>query len=314
MFIMDSRIIIEYEWPYLLTFLPPEEELERTAKESGALVRRRGVSSAKTLLRLAMAYGFCGLTLRQTAAWAKVANVADISDVALLKRLKKADSWLGMLLAIKLAERAPPPPSKGNLRVCLIDATTINRPGSKGTNWRVHLCFNLDSLAIEHVELTDGRGGETFKRFTLRPGEIAIGDRGYAHRAGLHSLVTTGADFLVRLNWQNLPLQTPDGKSFDIMDFLRKLPDAEARGTMVRVAPTKELSPIPARLVAVRKSEAAAEASRAKVMRERARKCRNIDPRTLESAGYVFVLTRCYTMYCLTLRSLTSIVSAGRWN
>jgi IS4 transposase len=41
----------------------------------------------------------------------------------------------------------------------------------------------------------------------------------------------------------------------------------------------------------VRKSEAAAEAARASVLRERARKGRTVDPRTLESAGYVFVLT-----------------------
>ena len=42
---MDGKVVIEYEWPYLLTFLPPEEELERTAKETGALRRKRGVSS-----------------------------------------------------------------------------------------------------------------------------------------------------------------------------------------------------------------------------------------------------------------------------
>lgn len=288
---MDSKVVIEYEWQYLLSFLPSEEVLDRTAKESGALVRKRGVSSASVLLRLAMVYGFCGLSLRQTAAWAKVANVADISDVALLKRLRKADSWLGRLLAIKLAERAPPPQKKGSFRVCIVDATTINRPGSKGTDWRVHLGFNLDALAIEHVELTDASGGETFKRFTLGNGEIAIGDRGYAHRAGLRSLVDSGADFLVRLNWQNLPLQTTSGKKFDLLNFLRDLPDAKAKGATVRVAPTKEIPTMEARLVAVRKSEAAAEISRVKVLRDRSRKCRGLDPRTLESAGYVFVLT-----------------------
>lgn len=288
---MDSKVVIEYEWPYLLTFLPPGEDLERTAKETGALRRKRGVSSAEALLRLALAYGFCGLTLRQTAAWAQVAQVADISDVALLKRLRKAEAWLGVLLGVKLAERAPPPPRKGNLRVCLVDATTISRPGSKGTDWRVHLGFDLATMAIDHAELTNASGGETFKRFALRPGEIAVGDRGYAHRAGLRSLADLGADFLVRLNWQNLPLQQPDGRSFDLLDFLRKLPDVKAKDAVLRVAPTKDIPPLPARLVAVRKSEAAAEAARNKVLRERAKKGRKVDPRTLESAGYVFVLT-----------------------
>ena len=51
------------------------------------------------------------------------------------------------------------------------------------------------------------------------------------------------------------------------------------------------IPPIPARLVAIRKSEAAAEAARQKVMKERSKKGRAVDPRTLEAAGYVFLLT-----------------------
>jgi len=53
-------------------------------------VRLREVDSASTLLRLALAYGFCQMSLRQTAAWAEAAGIARISDVALLKRLQKA--------------------------------------------------------------------------------------------------------------------------------------------------------------------------------------------------------------------------------
>ena len=97
---MDSKIILEYQWPYLLSFLPAEEELDRSAKETGALTRKRQVPSASVLLRLALAYGFCGLTLRQTAAWAEVAGVASLSDVALLKRLRASSDWLGLLLGL----------------------------------------------------------------------------------------------------------------------------------------------------------------------------------------------------------------------
>jgi len=289
---VETQVLLEYQWPYLLTFLPPAEELERTARESGALLRKRGVPSAEALLRLALAYGFCGLTLRQTAAWAQVAGVAEVSDVALMKRLRTSDGWLGHLLALKLAESAPPPP-RSTLRLRLFDATTISRPGSTGTDWRVHLGFDLSSLSIDHVELTDDKGGETLTRFALRPGEIAVGDRGYAHRKGLHSVRAAGADFIVRLNWQNLPLKTADGAAFDLLAFLRRLPEARTGECEVVVAASEhdKLPALPARLVAVRKSEAAAEASRAKVLRERAKKSRAVDPRTLESAGYVFVLT-----------------------
>jgi hypothetical protein len=291
---MDSKVLLEYQWPYLLSFLPPEDELERTAMETGALRRRRQVRSASALLRLAFGYGFCGLTLRQTAAWAEVVKVASLSDVALLKRLRAASDWLGLLLGLKLAERAPPPLRGGRrFRLRLVDATTISRPGSKGTDWRVHMGYNLATLSIDHVELTDHNGGETLARFPLGPGDVTVGDAGYAHRRGIHAAVSAGADFLIRLNWQNVPLQHRTGAAFDLLGVLRGLPELDAGDFDVWLkASAKDAIPaVDARLVAIRKSEAAAEAARRRVMQERSRKSRSVDPRTLEAAGYIFVLT-----------------------
>jgi len=290
---MDNKIVLEYQWPYLLSFLPSEAELERTARETGALKRKRSVASASALLRLSLAYGFCGLTLRQTAAWAEVAKVAEVSDVAVLKRLRASDTWLGQLLGLKLAERASPPPPRSEYRLRLFDATCISKPGSTGTDWRVHLGFDLQKMRIDHIELTDASGGESMTRFPMKPGEIAICDRGYAHRRGLRSTRDSGGDFIVRLNWQNLPLQTLRGHSFDIVGFLRKLPDVVPgeEDVLVPAAGGKGTPSLPARIVAVRKSEPAAEASRAKVLRENGKKSLTIDPRSLETAGYMFALT-----------------------
>ncbi|MCZ7557120.1 MAG: hypothetical protein M5R41_12040 [Bacteroidia bacterium] len=127
---MDAKSQLEYEWAHLLSFFPPDDVLERTAKEFGAITRKRLIDKASTLLRLAFAYGFCEMSLRQTAAWAEVIDIAHISDVALMKRLRLASDWLGHLLALKLTERAPPPQLAHAARhLRLVDATTINRPG-----------------------------------------------------------------------------------------------------------------------------------------------------------------------------------------
>lgn len=290
---MDTQVLLEYQWPYLLSFLPPEEELERTAREMGALRRKRGIAGASVLLRLALAYGFCGLTLRQTAAWGQVARVASISNVALLKRLRHSADWLGQLLGLKLAERALPPSTRPACRLRLLDATTISRPGSTGTDWRLHLGFDLGRLAIDHIELTDASGGETLTRFAMAPGEVVIGDRGYAHRKGLRAVTTAGGSFIVRINWQNLPLTDPQGRDFDLLAFLRGLPEATPADTPVVVAacPRDGLAALPARLVALRSSEAAAEAARARTLAANSRKGHRVDPRSLETAGYIFVLT-----------------------
>lgn len=291
---MDTKVLLEYQWPYLLSFVLPEPDLERTAKEMGALQRKRQVSNASVLLRLALAYGLCGLTLRQTAAWAEVAGVASLSDVALLKRLRAASEWLGLLLGLKLAERAPPPPrNSASLRLRLVDATTISRPGSQGTDWRVHMGYDLTTWAINHIELTDARGGETLTRLPVQAGDVVIGDCGYAHRRGLHAVVSAAGQFLIRLNWQNVPLTHPSGEPFDILDALRSLPEVQAGDFAVysKASPKDGVPAIGARLVAIRKTEVAAEAARRRILQERAKKGRRLDPRTLEAAGYIFLLT-----------------------
>lgn len=291
---MKAQELFEHEWPFFLSYLPSSLDMDDAAYRTGAIRRRREVDNASTLLRLILAYGFCGLSLRQTAAWAEAANVAKLSDVALLKRFRRAHPWLALILGVKLAERtscAYHLPQ--GYRIRLIDATTISKPGSKGTDWRLHLSYNLNDLAIEALDLTDSSGGETLRRFTINPGEIAVCDRGYAHRSGLWSVRKLEGHFIVRINWQNVPLLTMDGKPFSTLSFLRTLPNAAAGECLVQTAPDHShgIPSIPCRLVAVRKTEAAAAQSRQAVMRERSRKGRSVDPRTLESAGYFFLLT-----------------------
>jgi hypothetical protein len=179
------------------------------------------------------------------------------------------------------------------MRIKLVDATTISRPGSTGTDWRLHLGFNLDRLAIDAIELTDASGGETLSRFAFSPGEVVVADRGYAHRRGLHNVIAAKAEFLVRINWQNMPLQTHTGVPLDMFHFLRDLPEIRAQDQAVLIAPavSARLPALPARLVAIRKSEAAAEATRQTVLRMSAKKGHTVDPRSLESAAYVILLT-----------------------
>ena len=55
-------------WPGLLARLRELVDLEGSARDCGALLRRRGVADAGVLLRLALVYGGTGLSLRGTAA------------------------------------------------------------------------------------------------------------------------------------------------------------------------------------------------------------------------------------------------------
>jgi len=290
---MEPTESLEHEWPHLLSFLPPEEQLEKTAKSWGALLRKRAVGDASKLLRLALVYGFCGCSLRQTAAWATAAEVASLSDVALLNRLRKASGWLGYLLGIKLADRVGAVPANP-IRLRLIDATMVSAPGSLGTDWRVHLNFDLGAMAISRIEVTPASGGESLQRFELEPEELVVGDRGYANRSGFAHVVDAGAHFIVRLNWSTVPLQQPGSdERFDLLAELRSLPEARAGAwdLEIRADPKKHLKAIPVRLVAIRKSEEAAEEARKKILSNASKKGHEVLPKTLELASYVLVLT-----------------------
>jgi hypothetical protein len=287
---METTKAIDEDWPFLLTLLP--DDLDASAKAFGALLRKRAVGSAAVLLRLAFAYGYCGLSLRGTVTWAREAGLAVLSDVALLKRLRGAAHWLGHLLAQQLAQRSALSREgwPTDLRVRLLDATALSRPGSCGTDYRVHLGFDLSTLTMDAVEVTSAAVGESLKRFTLREGEIGLGDRGYAHRQGIAAAVASGGAVIVRLNWHNVPLQHPDGEPFDLLAALRSLGPTQAGEWAVRTAPAPDGTPaVLGRLIATRKSPKAAEAARRKV-RERARKKgQTPDARTLEAADYCFV-------------------------
>lgn len=290
---MNALSILREQWESLLATLPRGFDLEKTLRQSGALVRRREIRSAEALLRLMLVYSLCGLSLRATAAWAQAHGVAVVSDVALLKRLRKAAPWVGQLLGAKLAERAGEKPAPMAYRLRLVDATTASVPGSKGTDYRVHLGFDLASFQVDRIEVTGAQGAESYSRLEIGRGDLILADRGYCHRAGLAAVRQAGADFLVRINWQNLPLQDSQQKRLDLVHLLEQVHGSEAVEFEVTTVADKRrgLAALPVRLIVARKPQQAAEAERRRIHHEASRKGRTADPRTLRAAAYFFVLT-----------------------
>ena len=283
----EAREWIQFQWPYLLAFLGGERRVEKLAYETGAFVRRREIESPAELLQLVLTWAVGERSLRDTAVMSAEAGMADVSDVALLKRFRKAGDWLGALLAEVLGNNQPT--AGAGLRLRLIDASSIRRRGGPGTDARLHLSLDLGTHCIDQVELTDAKAGETLDRFTFRAGEIVLADRGYAHRGALSSVAKAGASFVVRLPWSNVPLETRDGEAFDVFAALRSLGEASAEEFPVQFrAPDGEI--VRCRFVAVRKSEAETAKSRKRALKERG-KHGKVDSRTLEAAGYIFVLT-----------------------
>lgn len=285
---VDEREWVQFQWPYLLAFLGGEKRVSELAYETGAFTRRREIESPGQLLQLLLTWSVAERSLQETAALAAEAEMADVSDVALMKRFMKAGDWLGSILADMLAGQAMSE-ARAALRLRVMDASSLRARGGRGTDARLHLSMDLRTHRIDQLELTDAKGGETLNRFTFAPGDVAIVDRGYAHREPLGRVARAGAYFIARLTWSNLPLEKRDGERFDLFGALSTLPEAEVQSFPVQFRPS-EGETVPCRMVAIRRSEPAASAARQDVLKER-KKHGSVDPRTLEAAGYFFVLT-----------------------
>lgn len=286
--------LLEASWESILSLLPPVPELDRMARETGAVQRFRKIKNAGELLRILLSYGFCDQSLRSTSAWSKVNGTANISDVAVLQQLRKSEAWLERLIAHVLESRSGPGTTvlKG-LSLRIVDATAICVPGSTTTDYRVHLAYHPQTCRIQSAELTDGTGGERLTRFDAKPGELYIADRAYAHRKGFAWVLNAGAHFIVRMNWHLAQLQQRDGSPFDLFSALRQLPAQGCQEFEVMTEPddANGIPALPGRLVAMRKSPEAAAKARKKAQHEASRKSREINPLTLEACDYIFVLT-----------------------
>lgn len=278
--------VVEQDWQEAIRHIPVD--LEATARESGALLRRRGVRRAEDLLRMALTYALCDWSLRTVAAWACLQGWAELSDTALMWRLQGARVWLGLLVAAWVlrnrSELACHP-----VRLRLIDASVINGPRSKGTDWRLHVSLDLGQGRLEGVEITDNKGAETLVRHPVQAGDIEVADRGYAHPEGIGRVLAGGGKLVVRITLRNLRLYDDEGVKLDLLEWLRQAPEGEAVERAVRIK--TENGTFSLRLIAKRLDRKAAEAARRRLRRRSSRNSRKPKEESLEAAGFLVVMS-----------------------
>lgn len=316
------------DWAILRTLFPRGWEM--LGRDSGAVTRLRGFDSLDDLLRTLLMHVGCGWSLRETAVRAKLAGIADVSDVTLLNRLRQSSEWLrqlcqqlwmeaGVTLDLALTE----------LPVRVLDATVVKEPGKTGSQWRIHYSMRLPSLACDHFEITPAEGhgtGEKLGRFEFRHGELVLADAGYSHPAGVEVVHRSGAHLCVRLNPKALPLHQANGKRFPVLARIKTLRMAGQVGEWPAWVESNGVR-IKGRLCVIRKSQEAIDKAHRRLVRKAQKKQRAVRPGTQECACYVMVYTtlpetqveaarvlECYRLRWqieLTFKRLKSIVQLG---
>ena len=284
------------QFPDLLKRLPTGLDLDRLALETKAIQRKRKIGDGANLLRLALARGPGGLSLRQTSGWVSLLGIVELSNPGVHYRLKQAVAFLAAIVGRLLAVKAPGARLRWPGRTLrLADGSCVSKPGSKGTDWRIHGVFDLGSGGFSHLELTDKHGTEALERGAALAGEIRIGDRGYARAPVLQRFLTEAggtADFIVRVGWAALRLGTPRGKAFDLIGYLQCLPtDMRPHEVTLLAAAGSGKAALPVRLIVQRKTPEATEAARLAVRRAAIKKGKTLDPRSLIAAEFMILGT-----------------------
>jgi hypothetical protein len=289
---MTHESLVDQDWQSVVARLGGAERLNVSARETKAFLRPREIGSAVDLLRMILAYCLGEGGLRSTAAWATSIGLADISNVALLYRLRQCGDWLGLLVGQVLTAAAPKAARGRQIRI--IDATTVPKAGPAAKKqsrlWRIHSAFDVPRERFGYFELTDEQAGETLDRIAVVKGEIRIGDRAYLQPDRMAAVLDAGADLLIRAGWKSARWLDANGHPLDLIAELRKAAPSGLLDRPIWIA-RKGGAPLAVRLVALKKSPEAAAAARRKARREAQREGYQISKRTLAAADWIILVT-----------------------
>jgi hypothetical protein len=289
---MTHERLLDELWTTTLARLGGEEKITAAARETRAFLRPREIKSAVDLLRIVLAYCLGGMGLRSTSAWAAAMGIADVSNVALLGRLRNCTDWMQGLVEDLLAGGSGA--AAGGRPIRLLDGTLVAKASVEarraGGAWRIHAAFDLPSERFSFFELTDEKGSEQLDRVSVVPGEIRIADRGFMSTERLAAVLEAGADVIVRTPWRRVQWLDETGKTLDLVTTLEA---ACATGCIDRPVglARKNAAPLQLRLIAIRKPPAEREKARAKARHEASKEKARISAGTLIAAEWMLLVT-----------------------
>lgn len=281
-------------FPAFLARLPSHIDLEALGRETKAFRRPRGVRSATDLMRLALAWGPGGYSMQRVAAWAGEMTIATLTEDALVQRLHAAGGFLEAVTGQLLRSVAQTPCWHGRvLRVA--DSTSLSKPASTGTDWRVHGVYDLGCGGFTYLKVTDAKSGEALDRGEPVAGEIRIGDRGYANAQAWQRFLRVrdeGTDFIVRMRWNTIRLLDRQARLFDLVAWLQAQPcEGETHEVTVWAQSGKHQPPMTIRLIARHKPPEVIAAEHKRLRQQASRKQHALDPRSLIAAEYLILAT-----------------------
>ena len=304
----ETAARIDEDWTRLLALLP--EGWEGKARELGALKFGRRFSGPESLLRTLLIYLSGDCSMVETVERARAGELVELSDVGLLKRINKSGAWLCWITEQLIQERpieAMRCPALAGRRLLAADGSVVAEPGALTSTWRLHYTMDIGTLSCCEVQVTSIKTGESLTRFAVQKGDVFIGDRGFANRRGVNHVLDRGGDIVVRMNLGSLPLTDGQGSPFEQLPYLRTLVAGQTCEWPATMQGTK--GDVAVRVCAYRKTDEQRMESERKLKKDAQRRQKQLQPETIEAAGYVVVVT---TLDCLDAQGILALYR-HRW-
>ena len=247
----------------------------------GATKGLRQDKSEENYLRVLLMHLGCGLSMRETVVRARQAKLASLSDVALLKRVRKSREWLFQLCRSLFEERKLRPARHGAQPLRLVDSTEIKEPGQTGSLWRIHYSLQWPSWKCDYFKVTPLEGvgtGEHLQQFPLQPGDQLLADRGYSHASGVHYVSRRKAFITVRFKPHTCLCRIKAQKTFPVLKHLKSIRKTGQTAVWKVLVPWQDQKPIAARLCVIRKSRAAIALAHKRLRRRASKTCSQLQP------------------------------------
>ncbi|WP_428392204.1 transposase [Lichenicoccus sp.] len=208
--------------------------------------------------------------------------------MSLLERLRNAGDYLADILNHLMADRRGDAPAGGQLRLSMVDGSTVSLPSSDRSDWRLHARYEPARGCFTDLVITEAQTAEALCCVSVRPGDVLVQDRGYARVRNFAHARMNGADFITRIGWRSVRLFDIKGHGFDLLTVL---PDSTAAVVEHPVFVGDGRKRVAARLIIARKPPEAVERQHRRLYRKASRNGSQTDPRTLRTAGFMMMLT-----------------------
>lgn len=313
------------EWRILCEMLP--HGWQDAARSTKAFRRARYITDPGIVLRLLLFHAVHDGGLRETVSLARAGGLADVSQVALLKRLHTSGDWLSWIAQEMCADLRINPRLRSEWRIRAVDSSSISGPKSTGTDWRLHYSINLSTLDCDWHELTDVHGGEALARTPMAPGDLLLADRNYLTPLGLDAAAAADARVLIRLRWRHLAMSDPNGHPFFALNQAKRLKVGQMGDWPVEIR-SQEGNRITGRVIALRVPRLIAAQAQRRLDRAAQKKCKKSNAKSIVATNYIMLFTtvpsqrlstadalelyRCRWQIELAFKRLKQLLSIGR--